>query len=138
MRITIRQKNLEITPALATYVESKVVKPVRRLLKWVSEKELPILDLELGRSTRHHQKGKVYQARASLALDGKLLRAEVDDVDIRTALDLLQEELEREILSYKNRLTALARRGSRQAKRLLRFAPAARFREPKRVREEGA
>lgn len=137
MRITIRQKNLKITPPLATYIESKVVRPVGKLLKWVSAMELPILNLEFSRSTRHHQKGKVYRAAASLALDGKLLRAAVDDEDIRACCDLLQEELEREILSYKSRIVALARRGSRQAKRLLRFAPQARFREQGRVREEG-
>lgn len=98
---------------------------------------LPILDLEFGRSTRHHKKGKVYHAEASLALNGALLRAEVDDEDIRAACDLLAEELEREIVTYRSRARARERRGSRIAKKELRYAPAARLYRKGRIRNEG-
>lgn len=137
MRITIRQKNLQITPALRAYVELKLLKPIERLMKNAAGDALPILDLEFGRSTRHHRKGKVYHAEASLALDGVLLRAEVDDEDIRAACDLLAEELEREIVTYRGRARAKERRGERVAKKELHLDPAARLFRKGRIRNEG-
>ncbi len=137
MRITIRQKNLEITPALHIYIESKVLKPVRRLLKNVKESELPVLDLEFERSTRHHKKGKVFRAEATLTLNGHLIRAEVDDEDIRVCCDRLQEELERGIMSYKSKTAARARRVARSVKKTLRLDPLARSPKSAREREEG-
>ncbi|MBI2640555.1 MAG: ribosome-associated translation inhibitor RaiA [Candidatus Sungbacteria bacterium] len=137
MRVTLRQKNLEITPALRVYIESKLLKSVRRLMKNVMTQSLPILDLEFGRSTRHHRKGRVYHAEANLTLDGTLLRAEVDDEDIRAACDLLAEELEREIVTYKSRARARERRGSRRVKKDLHLDPAARLYRRGRIRNEG-
>ena len=137
MRVTIRQKNLEITPALRVYIESKLLKPVRLLLKNLASSDLPVLDLEFGRITRHHRKGKVFQAEANLSLGAVLLHAEVDAEDIRTACDLLREELEREIMTCKSRARALERRGGRRAKKDLRFDPAARLYRKGRIRNEG-
>lgn len=137
MRVTVRRKNLDITPALLKYIETKLLKPIRRLMQSLAVKDLPILDLEIGRTTRHHRKGRVYHAEANLSLDGKMLRAEVDDEDVRAACDLLEEELEREILDYKNRARALERRGARRAKKDLRFDRRARFYRRGRTWNEG-
>lgn len=137
MRITIRQKNLKITPALTLYIEQKILKPVRRLLKENVARELPILDLEFGRTTLHHRKGRVYHTQANLTLGRKMLRAEVDDEDIRVACDLLKEELEEEIRSYKGKRLSLLKRQGRSSKRESRYHPAARFGRSARVRQEG-
>mgnify|MGYP001568010046 FL=1 len=137
MRVTVRQKNLKITPALTRYIEQKILKPVRRLLKESTTRELPILDLEFGRTTLHHRKGKVYHAQANLTLGKKLLRAEVDDEDIRAACDLLEEELEEEIRSYKGKRLSLLKRQGRSVKAESRYHPSARFRRGGRVRQEG-
>lgn len=127
MRVLIRQKNLEITPALRIYLESKVLKPIHRLLKGAEKSALPVLTVEVGRTTRRHRKGAVYHTAASFAWDGALLHAEAEDEDIRAACDRLEEELEREILTYKGRTVALEKRGARRAKEELRLNPAARF-----------
>lgn len=137
MIVKIRQKNLEITPALRVYIESKLLKPLTRLLGNVTAQELPILDLEFGRRTKHHRKGKVYHAEANLSLAGKMIRAVVDDEDMRSAIDILEEELERGILSYKSRVLALYKRGARRAKKDLHLDPTARLYRRGRIRDEG-
>lgn len=137
MRVTIYQKNLAITPALNIYIEIKLLKPLRRLLKSYLGKELPILALEFGRATRHHHKGKVYHAEATLALGKKVLRAEVDEENIRAACDLLAAELKKEILNYKNKTFALHKKETRRVKKDLRFDPAARMYRQGRIRDEG-
>ena len=137
MRVTIRQKNLIITPALRVYIESKLLKPLRRLLQKTISQELPILDLDFSRTTLHHNKGKVFKAGASLSLGARLFRAEVEDEDIRACCDLLEEEIEREILKFKGRQRSLERKGSRKAKKDLRLDKAARLYRKGRIRNEG-
>lgn len=137
MRVTIRKKNLDITPALGSYIEQKLLKPLKRSLRGIIASELPILDLEVGRSTRHHHKGKVYRVAANLTIGKKLLRAEAEDEDIRAACDLLEEELGREILKFKGSSRARTRRAARAAKKDLHFDPAARLYRKGRIRNEG-
>ncbi len=59
MRITIRHKDLDITPSLAVYIESKIVERVRRLIKGSAGSELPVLDLEFARAARFYRKGRI-------------------------------------------------------------------------------
>lgn len=119
MRVTIRHKNIDITPALQNYIELKIINPARRFLEGGIYQELPILDLEFSRLTRHHRKGKVYYAEANLSLGKTVLRAEVEEEDIRACCDLLEEELKREINGFKNRRAALEKRKARSAKEIL-------------------
>ncbi len=137
MRVTIRQKDFEITPALRQYIEERVLNPVARFVKNIPVPDLPILDLEIGRWTRHHKKGDVYHVAASLALNGKLIRVEAENEDVHAACDEVEEQLKQEITSYKSRAFSLLKRGARAAKKMLRLDAAARFFRRGRIRDEG-
>lgn len=137
MRITIRSKNLVITPPLRSYIEQKILKSVKRLLKGTAAMDLPILDLEFSRTTQHHRKGRIYYAEVNLSVGKRRLRASAEAEDIRAACDLLEEKLEREITRFKSKMIALERRGARRAKKDLHFDRAARLYRKGRIREEG-
>lgn len=137
MRINLKSKNLEVTPALHTYIEAKILKPVKKLLKGVAGSDLPVLDLEFSRTTRHHQKGRIYRAEANLTIGNKMLRAVVEEEDIRVACDLLEDGLVNEIKKFKNRTISITRRGAMRAKKDLRLDPRARFYKTARTRNEG-
>lgn len=137
MRVSIRQKNLEITPALNSYIETKILKPIRRLLKSHQNSELSLLELEVGRSSLHHQKGKVYYVSAALSFDGKTIQAKSEAEDIRRACDLLEEELKKEMVNYQSKSRALNKRAARRVKKDLRLDSAARFYRKGRILDEG-
>lgn len=137
MRVNIRKKNLDFTPALRTYIEQKLVAPVKRLLDRRLLPDLPILDIEVERTTRHHHKGRVYRAAATLTLDHVSLRAQADGEDVRAACDGLEDELKREITTYKTKAQSLQKRGARRAKKDLHLARAARLFRKGRIRDEG-
>ncbi|MBI2056272.1 MAG: ribosome-associated translation inhibitor RaiA [Candidatus Sungbacteria bacterium] len=120
MRVAIRKKNLEITPALAEYIEKKILKPLKKLLKEVVMHDLPILDLEAERTTKHHLKGDIHRIEANLSLGKKFFRAEAEDQDIYAACDLVEKELEREISAEKGRMRSTALREERKLKNDLR------------------
>lgn len=136
MRITIRQHNFTITPAFDAYIRQKIVRPVEKLLSSGRESAIPICDIEIERTTRHHRKGMVYRAEANITIGKKMLRAEAIDENPRAACDILEEELKREILKHKEKSRALTKRSACKTKRTTRYAPAARTPEGARVREE--
>ena len=120
MRVVIHKKNLEITPALQNFIDAKLIKPVERVLKNVSDKELPLLEIEIGRNTKHHRKGRIYHAEANLSLGRIFIRAEVDEDDMRKACDLLKDELLGEIVKFKSKKLDVSKKESRIAKESLK------------------
>lgn len=137
MRVTIRKKNLEITPPLRAYIEIKVIQPVEKLLHSDIGGDLPLLEIEVERTTHHHRKGFVYRIETNLTLGKRLIRAEAAAEDIRAACDIVEEELRRELTSYKSRSFSLLKRIARRVKHELRFNRAARLFQGRRVRDEG-
>lgn len=137
MKITIRQKDLEITPSLQEYIEKKVVQPVAKFLKRDAASDVPVLDIEVGRVTKHHHKGNVFHASATLTLGRRVIRADATDVDIHAACDQLENELKREIDTFKSKASTIQKRAARAVKQETRYSKAARIKRKGRVREEG-
>ena len=92
MNLNISGHHLEVTPALRSYVESKI-----------------------GRVTRHFDHvidahviltaNKVKQkAEVTLHVRGKDLHCESEEVDLYAAIDLLADKLDRQVLKYKDKL----------------------------------
>lgn len=137
MRVVVRRKNLEITPALSVYIDTKIVRPTRKLLARIQSDALPLLDIEVARTTRHHRKGNVFYAEANLSLGSNVFRAEAEAEDIHAACDLLEDELKREISKFKTKAETLAKRQGRKIKKEVRLDKSARFYRKGRIKEEG-
>ena len=120
MRTTFKGKNTDLTPSLRAYIESKLVRPTEKLVSKSDAKENLLLEIEVGRTTKHHRKGMVWWAEANLKIGKRLLRAEQSGEDPREVIDLVEEELKREIVTYKGKSQTKEIRGARKLKRLMR------------------
>ncbi len=103
MKIKIKATNLELTPALTDYINKKFLS-FSHLLKRIENKTEPIFYLEIARNTKHHHSGKIFTADVNLSLPKKNLYANHSDIDIRTAIDILEEKLKKELIKHKERL----------------------------------
>lgn len=137
MRVNIRQKNIEVTPALREYIEEKIIRTAEKFLQEQAGTDLPFLDIVVERTTMHHRKGDVYCVEANLSIGNRIFHAQSQDSEVRSACDIVEEELEREMYGHKNRIASLFRRGARIFKKNMRFDPAARFFRKGRIRDEG-
>ncbi|OGY98853.1 MAG: ribosomal subunit interface protein [Candidatus Liptonbacteria bacterium RIFCSPLOWO2_01_FULL_45_15] len=126
MKITIEAAGTELTPALKIFIESKL-KPLVKLVEKLEGKGEAEIVLEVSRTTRHHHKGLVFRAKGNLKFGKTLLRAEANGESIRAAVDILKDELKREIVGFKERFSVLAKRGARSAKKYIRLSKDARF-----------
>src|SRR3989338_6689067 len=97
MKITIKYTNLDSTPAMNEWVEKKL-RPLEKFLSYWEKENETIARVELARTTRHHNKGEVFSATVNLELlPNRILRAEQEAVDTRTAIDLVKDKIEQEI-----------------------------------------
>ena len=116
MKIDLKTKNFEITPSIKTYLQEKM----DSLDKFLPNDESIFADVELAKTTKHHQKGDIFMAEINLNLPGRLIRVVSEEWDLRVAIDAAKDNLRREITGNKERVASLYRRGARLLKRLLR------------------
>lgn len=100
MLIDIKAIDLELTPAIREYIETKIGSLSRFLKRFEAESEVKIF-VEIARTTKHHKSGNVFCADANFSIGKKLLRAEHSDWDIRVAIDKVKDKLQQEIKKYK-------------------------------------
>lgn len=102
MNLDIKATNLELTPAIKQYIETKVSGLSKLLEKWEKLGSLNI-KFELAKTTNHHNKGEVYRAEINLNLGEKMLRAEHSADDAYKAIDKVKDIMKEEVIGFKQK-----------------------------------
>ena len=106
MQLSVKGRNLEITPAIRAYAEEKLSRLTRYLESIVTMHVVLSVD-------KHRQIAEV-----TLRVRDLTIRAEEESDDLYSSIDLVVEKLERQILRYKERIMAHATRGSNRGTRI--------------------
>ena len=118
MRLNLKATNLELTPALKTYVDQKVSSLEKYLQK---EIEHTFTDMELSKTTNHHHKGEIFRAELNINLGkGRLVREEATSEDLYAAIDEVKDKAGEAVRSYLNKRDSLLKRSGRLLKKLMR------------------
>ncbi len=136
MRIKINSKNIELNEALKEFIHDRLGQ-VKRFINIKDEsteedqkgKPTATMFVEIEKTTKHHQKGKVFRAEAQMRLPGKSIRAESTKEDLRTAIVEVKDELQKILKKYKGKRTTLKEKGMRKLKQLYNLARGARGKE---------
>ncbi len=119
MQIKIKTTNIELTSALSAYVEEKI-KSVEKFAPPHAE-EVLLANVEIGKTTRHHNAGDIFCAEVMMTVRGKKYRAVSEKSDLYAAIDDVRNEIVRELNSNKEKNRTLVRRGAGMIKNLIRF-----------------
>jgi len=92
MNLSVSGHHLEVTPALRSYVESKIAR-VKRHFDHVIDAHVILTADKL------RQKAEV-----TLHVRGKDLYCQSEENDLYAAIDLLADKLDRQVLKYKDKL----------------------------------
>lgn len=113
--ISIKGTNITLTDSIVDTIEKKLVG-----LSKLTERLEPMAELavEVGKSTKHHRKGPFWRAEATMQVAHKVLRAECTDIGLYGAIDLLKDELSRQIIQHKEKGKSKAMRGARVVKKM--------------------
>lgn len=106
-----------LTPAIEEYINKKI----GSLEKFFSDSSNALCEVEVGKSTEHHKSGEIYRAEVNISLPGMpQVFAVAHESQLYAAIDIVKEETEREILSKKNKKTALFRKGAAKIKNIIK------------------
>ena len=134
MKIDIKATNFELTPSLTTYINEKIGS-LDKFINISDKKDAgsaPVeVFVEVARTTKHHKNGDVYKAELNMKLRGELFRVDVNDWDLRAAVDTAKDLMERKIIEEKELKNTKKRKGERVFKRIKSISPLAWFRKEK-------
>ncbi len=106
-----------MTPDIEEYLTSRVG-AVEKFLH-VQSGDIVLAECEIDRST-HHKKGEVFRVEINLSYKGKFYRSEEINSDVRAAIDIAKDQLEKQIRRSKKRAFELFGKGARAIKNMLR------------------
>jgi ribosomal subunit interface protein len=116
MNINIKTTGISLTPSISDYVEKRL-RPIEKLLQDDSTVQC---DVELAKTTNHHRHGDIFKAEVHIVGKDMDIFATVEKEDMYAAIDLVQEEVIRQIKSRKEKRQSLIRRGGAQVKEIIK------------------
>lgn len=116
MKINTKATNITITPAIADYIEKKVAM-LEKFLKNVDE---VLVNVEVGKTTKHHKSGDVFRAEIHLLSNGEDFYAVAETDDLYASIDEVKDEIVRELTSQKKRALRIWRKSGAAVKDILR------------------
>jgi len=148
MKIVIKTKNLKLDQTLKDFIEEKInsLEKFAEILQNKKEyfnhffgKGKPRIEtwVEIGKETLHHQKGPVFWAECQMRFPKRSLRSTAQSENLKTAINEVKDELQRQLKQYKNKLVSKRKRGEMVLKKEIRLSSQARFYRKGRIREEG-
>ncbi|HEY4499463.1 MAG TPA: ribosome-associated translation inhibitor RaiA [Candidatus Paceibacterota bacterium] len=117
MRINIKTTNVTLTPELSGYLSKRL-----EALEKMTERfgEAAIVDVEIGRTSKHHHTGDIYRAEINVHVRNRSFRAMKETPDLFSSIDEAKDQMLEELRSDKEKHLSLLRRGSQQVKTFIK------------------
>lgn len=117
MKVNIKATGIELTPAIYDYVEKKLVAIDKYLTKGDGDM---VVSVEVGKITQHHKSGEVFRAEVHITGAGYDEYASTEAEDLYSSIDLVKDEIVRELTSRKDKDLTLAKQGGRIVKSMMK------------------
>ncbi len=120
MRTRIKTTNITLTPDIAEYLEKRLA-AFEKLTAHHSEDAF--LDVEIGRTTKHHHSGDIYRAEINIHIGQKNFRAVQETGDLHSSIDAAKDQMMDELRSEKGKRMSLIRHGGQKVKAFIKGIP---------------
>lgn len=104
MTINISHRGFELTQAIKDFVEEKM----QSLTKYADT--IQHMDVEVGLTSGHHNKGAIYACKVVLQMDGKAMTFAREEEDLYKAIDKVRDHLRVELTDWKRKRADLLTR----------------------------
>lgn len=120
MRTNIQGKHIELTGPIKKHIMKKMA-TLEKVLSGIEKRGGEIkVTFEVAKSTNHHKTGSVFHADCLINAGGEKFYGSADEEDIYTAIDVVVDNLFREITKDKDRKQTLFRRGAVSVKKMMK------------------
>jgi ribosomal subunit interface protein len=116
MNTRIKATNVSITPAISEYADKRLEK----ISKLLANDPSAICDVELARTSEHHNKGDVFKVDIHVVAKGIDAYASVEHEDLYTAITDSRDEILAELRGNKGKRVSLIRRSGARVKAMVK------------------
>lgn len=113
MQITVAGRHMDVSPAIRQYAEEKIGKVAK-----IHDRDEMLIEVVLHEEQNRSNKNRDV-AEVTARMKGLVVRAEEAAPDMHSAIDLVSEKLERQMVKYKTKLVT-RRDDARAAKTMMR------------------
>ncbi|HJL55742.1 MAG: ribosome-associated translation inhibitor RaiA [Candidatus Pacebacteria bacterium] len=107
-RKNVKTTNIELTPEISDYLDKRL-QSIEKLID--RQDTSAMFDVEIGKTTEHHQSGNIFRAEINLHVAGKQMRASAEEATLFNAIDKVEKETMKELRRFKGRQRRLLRKG---------------------------
>lgn len=118
MLYNIKATNFEMTSDIRSYLDTRLASLDKHVAK---DDDSVRCDVEVARTTGHHHSGEIFKVEINVSIGKFLFRAEATGESINSAIDEVQDEINKQLSRHKERQSTLFRRGGEKIKNFLRF-----------------
>jgi ribosomal subunit interface protein len=116
MNINIKATGISLTPSISAYADKRLAS----VSKILGGNPSFICDLELAKTSAHHNKGDIFRAEIHITGNGKDLYASAEDQDLYAAIDIMRDEITRELKASKGKRLSFIRHGGTRVKEMIK------------------
>jgi putative sigma-54 modulation protein len=116
MNTNIKTTNISLTDAISDYVQKRLEK-IKML---VGDDTSVQCDIELARTTAHHNKGDIFKAEVHIVGAGLNIYKSAEKEDLYAAIDEMRDGVLRELKSSREKNTSRIRRGGAAVKNMMK------------------
>ena len=116
MKINTKATGTTLTPSILEYVEKKI----NMLDKFFHNTDDVLVNVEVGKISRHHKSGDVFRCEIQITSVGQTYYAVSETEDLYAAIDEAKDEVVHELTSRRKKAIHLFRRGGAKIKNLLK------------------
>src|SRR3989338_1350461 len=117
MKINIKTTDIELTPAISDYVYKRIFTIEKYFGAGGAN---AIAQVEVGKNTRHHKVGNIFHAEVHIIGAGLDLYAVSDTEDLYAAIDIVRDEIVRNVIKSKGKHQTLTRKGAEMMKNMMK------------------
>ncbi|MBP6858412.1 MAG: ribosome-associated translation inhibitor RaiA [Candidatus Pacebacteria bacterium] len=116
MNTNIKTTNISLTDAIAEYVQKRMEK----IEKLVGDDTSVQCDIELARTTAHHNKGDIFKAEIHIVGTGLNIYKSSEKEDLYAAVDEMRDGVLRELKSHRQKNMSHIRKGGAAVKNMMK------------------
>jgi len=116
MKINTKATGISLTPSISEYIDKKVM----MLEKFFHNIDEVLINIEVGKTTKHHKSGDFFRAEIQIVANGQTYYAVSETDDLYASIDKVKDEMAQELSSKKRKTMRLFRQGGAKIKELLK------------------
>ncbi|MFA6269952.1 MAG: ribosome-associated translation inhibitor RaiA [Candidatus Paceibacterota bacterium] len=116
MKINTKATAITLTPSISEYIGKKI----NMLDKFFKEQDEVLVNIEVGKISKHHKSGEIFRAEIQVVSGGQTYYAESETEDLYASIDEVKDLIVYELTSSRKKALRLFRRGGAKIKELLK------------------